>query len=50
MHFPIWFLALFSKAKSFQGNPVIGNAYVKRCAKFRRLFLKSSSWHPAGQG
>ena len=50
---PIWFLALFSEAKSFQGNPIIGNAWLNRlglhalrvkfasqCAAFRRLFLK----------
>lgn len=51
---PIWFLALFSEAKSFQGNPIIGNAclnrlglhvirvkFANRCARFRRLFLKN---------
>lgn len=52
IQFPIWFLALFSEAKSFQDNPIIGNAILNRMglhalrvrlanwfAAFRRLFL-----------
>ena len=30
LHTPIWFLALFTEAKSFQENPVIGNALLNR--------------------
>lgn len=54
INLPIWFLALFSEAKSFQCNPIIGNAFLNRlglhvirvkfangCAGFRRLFLKN---------
>ena len=52
LQLPIWFLALFTEAKSFQENPIIGNVYLNSMglhvlrarvanglAKFRRLFL-----------
>lgn len=52
IQFPIWLLALFSEAKSFQSNPIIGNAFLNQIglhalrfraanyfAIFRRLFL-----------
>ena len=52
LQLPIWFLALFTEAKSFQENPIIGNVHLNRMglhvllarvanglAKFRRLFL-----------
>ena len=49
---PVWFLALFTEAKSFQENPVIGNVLLNRMGlhvlririakglvRLRRLFL-----------
>ena len=52
LQLPIWFLALFTEAKSFQENPIIGNVHLNSMglhvlrarvanglAKFRRLFL-----------
>ncbi|MEQ1766090.1 MAG: phytanoyl-CoA dioxygenase family protein [Methylotenera sp.] len=52
IHIPIWLLALFTEAKSFQDNPILGNACLNRLglhvlrvqcaatlANLRRLFL-----------
>jgi hypothetical protein len=30
LHMPVWFFALFSEAKSFQENPIIGNAFLNK--------------------
>lgn len=50
---PLWIFALFTGAKSFRDNPVIGSVFLNRCglhglrvrvaytlARYRRLFLK----------